>query len=121
MPVPYQKNQEDIHYEFIRKNLNTVRVPLGVCFKPSKLPCRQQISHCLDCANFCTSRANITEYEEEIVKIKEQLEVSKALAREKWEEKNWKYVELLEKMLLRIQKEGTVYKNGKLRKEDDGK
>lgn len=111
---------EDIRYEYVRKNLDAVKVPFGVCFKPSKLPCRQQMSHCLDCANFCTGRENLPEYEAEIRRVKEQLVRSKALGRDDWSEKNKKYLEILEKMLARIQKEGLIHKNGSHREGCDG-
>jgi hypothetical protein len=101
-PNAHKEKQEEIRYEFIRKNLDAVRVPFGVCFKPAKLPCRQQMGHCLDCANFCTARDNIPEYEKEIEKVREQLKISKRLGRGEWEEKNQNYLEILEKMLARI-------------------
>ena len=119
-PNAHKGNREEIRYEFIRKNLDAVRVPFGVCFKPSKLPCRQQISHCLNCANFCTAKDNIPEYEQEIERVREQLEISKKLGRIEGEEKNRNYLEILEKMLARIQKEGLVHKNGSHRDECDG-
>jgi hypothetical protein len=114
-----QRN-ESIRYEFVRKNLDAVRVPFGVCFKPSKLSCRQQTNHCFDCANFCSSKDNVSEYVEEIKRVKEQLEVSRAFGRAEWEEKNQKYLEVLEMMLARIQEEGVVHKSGTLREERDG-
>lgn len=116
-PNVNKEKQEEIRYEFIRKNLDAVRVPFGVCFKPNKLPCRQQIGHCLECANFCTSNDNIGEYEQEIDRVTEQLKISKRLGRGEWEEKNRNYLEILEKMLARIQKEGLIYKNGSHREE----
>jgi integrase len=119
-PDKRYENQEDVHYEFIRKNLDAVRVPFGVCFKPSKLPCRQQMNHCIDCANFCTGKENINEYEEEIRRVKKQLVISREQGRAEWEEKSLKYLEVLEKMLERIQKEGTIHKNGKLREDCNG-
>lgn len=114
------QTREDIRYEYVRRNLDAVKVPFGVCFKPSKLPCRQQMSHCLECANFCTGRENLPEYEAEILRVKEQLARSKALGRDDWLEKNQKYLEILEKMLARIQKEGLIHKNGSHREECDG-
>ncbi|MCD8395878.1 MAG: tyrosine-type recombinase/integrase [Lachnospiraceae bacterium] len=111
---------EDIRYEYVRKNLDAVKVPFGVCFKPSKLPCRQQMSHCLKCANFCTGKDDIPEYEAEIRRVKVQLEQSKALGRGEWIEKNQKYLDTLEKMLARIRKEGLIHKNGSRREEYDG-
>ncbi len=120
LPNVYKERHEEIRYEFIRKNLDAVRVPFGVCFKPIKLPCRQQISHCLDCANFCTSRDNIPEYEKEIERVREQLKISKTLGRVEWEENNGNYLEILEKMLSRVQKEGLIHKNGSHREECNG-
>lgn len=119
-PNTPKEGVEEIRYEFIRKNLDAVRVPFGVCFKPSKLPCRRQISHCLDCANFCTNRDNIPEYEKEIERVKEQLRISKTFGRDEWEERNRNYLEVLEKMLARIQKEGLIHKNGSHRENYDG-
>lgn len=119
-PNAHKEKREEIRYEFIRKNLDAVRVTFGVCFKPAKLPCRQQIGHCLECANFCTSRDNIGEYEQEIERVREQLEISKRLGRSEWEEKNRNYLEILEKMLARIQTEGLIHKNGSHREECDG-
>ena len=120
LPNVHKEKQEEIRYEFIRKNLDAVRVPFGVCFKPSKLPCRQQMGHCLDCANFCTARDNIPEYEKEIERVREQLKISKRLVRDEWEGKNRNYLEILEKMLAGIQKEGLIHKNGSHREECDG-
>lgn len=119
-PKAPDEKQEEVRYEFIRKNLDAVRVPLGVCFKPEKIPCRQQMSHCLECANFCTGKENIDEYEAEIQRVKNQLAMSKALGRTEWVEKNQKYLEILEKMGMRIQKEGLIHKNGSYREERDG-
>jgi hypothetical protein len=78
------------------------------------------MGHCLDCANFCTARDNIPEYEKEIERVREQLEISEKLGRDEWEEKNRNYLEILEKMLARIQKEGLIHKNGSHREECDG-
>jgi hypothetical protein len=111
---------ESVRYEYIRKNLDAVRVPFGVCFKPSKLPCRRQTSQCLDCANFCSSRDNVSEYEAEIEKVRKQLEISKNLGRDEWAQGNQKYLEVLEDMLARVQKEGVVHKSGNLREERCG-
>jgi integrase len=119
-PNVHIEKQEEIRYEFIRKNLDAVKVPFGVCFKPSKIPCRQQISHCIDCANFCTGQNNISEYENEIERVSDQLRISKTLGRSVWEEKNQNYLETLERMLSRIEKEGLIHKNGSHREECDG-
>lgn len=118
-PQKVPVKEEGLHYEFIRKNLDAVKVPFGVCFKPSKLPCRQQMNHCIDCANFCTCRDDIPEYEAEIGRVRKQIELGVSLGRNDWVEKNGHYLETLEKMLARIQTEGLVHKNGHIREECD--
>ena len=119
-PSEKEIKEEGLHYEFVRKNLDAVKVPFGVCFKPSKLPCRQQMNHCLECANFCTSRENAAEYESEIERIKTQIELGRKTCRGDWIGKNLKYLGILEKMLGRIRTEGIVHKNGRLREDYNG-
>lgn len=101
-----------IRYEYVKKNLDAVRVPFGVCFKPSKLPCKQQMNHCLTCASFCTTVENIPEYEEEIDHVKKQIEVSERCGRELWAEKNKTYLKLLEDTLERVREQKILHKNG---------
>lgn len=106
-----------IRYEYVKKNLDAVRVPFGVCFKPSKLPCKQQMNHCLTCASFCTTTENITEYEEEIEKVKSQIDISNRCGRELWVEKNIQYLSVLEETLQKIKEQKLVHKNGKSRED----
>ncbi|NFB55103.1 integrase [Clostridium botulinum] len=109
--------EELVRYEYVKKNLDAVRVPFGVCFKSSKLPCKQQMNHCLNCASFCTTTENIPEYEEEIEKVKSQIEISNRCGREVWAEKNKMYLYTLEKMLERVKEQKIVHKNGKSRED----
>lgn len=109
--------EELIRYEYVKKNLDAVRVPFGVCFKSSKLPCKQQMNHCLNCASFCTTTENIPEYEEEIEKVKSQIHISKHYGREVWAEKNKMYLDTLEKMLEKVKEHKIVHKNCKSREE----
>jgi integrase len=106
-----------IRYEYVKKNLDAVKVPFGVCFKASKLPCKQQMNHCLTCASFCTTIENIPEYEEEIEKVKSQIEISNRYGRELWAEKNKQYLDILEKTLEKVKEYKLVHKNGKSRED----
>lgn len=106
-----------IRYEYVKKNLDAVRVPFGVCFKASKLPCKQQMNHCLTCASFCTTTENIPEYEKEIEHVKKQIDISERLGRELWAEKNKTYLRLLEDTLIRIKEQKIIHKNGRSREE----
>lgn len=106
-----------IRYEYVKKNLDAVRVPFGVCFKASKLPCKQQMNHCLTCASFCTTTENIPEYEEEIEYVKKQIDISERCGRELWAEKNKTYLKLLEDTLTRVKEQKIIHKNGKSRED----
>nr|WP_318038324.1 hypothetical protein [Clostridium estertheticum] len=106
-----------IRYEYVKKNLDAVRVPFGVCFKPSKTLCKQQMNHCLTCGSFCTTIENIPEYEEEILKVKTQIEVSDNFGRELWAEKNKQYLNILEKTLEKVKEHKLVHKNSKSRED----
>lgn len=106
-----------IRYEYVKKNLDAVKVPFGVCFKPSKIPCKQQMNFCLTCASFCTTIDNIPEYEEEIQNVKKQIEISERCGRELWAEKNEEYLKLLESTLARVKEQKIIHKNGKSREE----
>jgi len=75
------------------------------------------MNFCLTCASFCTTTENIHEYEEEINKVKKQIEVSERCGRELWADKNRKYLELLENTLDKVKTQKIVHKNGKSREE----
>ncbi|AJA49370.1 transposase [Clostridium pasteurianum DSM 525 = ATCC 6013] len=111
------KGESLIRYEYVKKNLDAVRVPFGICFKPTKSPCRQQMNHCLNCGSFCTTTENIPEYEEEIQKVRTQIEVSNRCRRELWAEKNEHYLDILEKTLEKVREHKLVHKNGKSRED----
>ena len=106
-----------IRYEYVKKNLDAVKVPFGVCFKPSKLPCKQQMNHCLNCASFCTTIENISEYEEEIANVKKQIEISEKCGRELWVEKNKQYLNLLQDTLNNIKEHKLIHKNSSTRED----
>jgi integrase len=106
-----------IRYEYVKKNLDAVRVPFGVCFKSTKMPCKQQMNHCSNCGSFCTTTENIPEYEDEIENVKKQIEISERCGRELWVEKNKQYLDTLEKTLEKIREHKLVHKNGKSRED----
>lgn len=116
-PDPKYQKTEDIHFERIRKNLDAVRVPFGICFKPAKIACKQQLNMCIECPSFCTTKDDLPEYEAEIKRVKEQIRIGEVYNREDWINKNTEYLLRLEKMRDRILSEGTIHKNGKLREE----
>lgn len=112
-----QENSNLIEWEYIRKNLDAVRIPLGYCLKPNKVECNNQLNPCLTCSNMCTSPEFAHEFEIEIEETKQQIERAKQLGRTVWVEKNEVVLGKLES-ILSILKDGKVYhKAGKHRRE----
>lgn len=120
-PAGTDTKTEGLRYEYVRKNLEAVKVPFGICFSPAKLSCRQQMNPCLKCANFCSCSDNIPEYEAEIARLEELMAKAREIGRTDWEEKNRARLEKLREMLSRIREEGIVHKNGKLREDNNAR
>jgi len=116
---PAQGNQgkEEVCYEYIRKNLDAVKVPFGVCFKPTKIACKDQMRMCLECPSFCSTKDDLPDYESEIKCVEGHIKIGEKLDRADWVDKNKQYLENLNRMKDRILQEGVVHKNGKLREE----
>ncbi|AOR24288.2 tyrosine-type recombinase/integrase [Clostridium taeniosporum] len=111
------ENSDLIEWEYIRKNLDAVRIPLGYCLKPNKVQCNHQLNPCLTCSNMCTSPEFIHEFEIEINETLNQIERARQLGRLVWVEKNEIVLEKL-KAILDVLNEGKVYhKAGKQRRE----
>lgn len=110
-------DRQVVNYERVKANLDAVKVPFGTCFKPSKLGCKQQINHCLECGSFCSCVDDIPEYEAEIARIKEKIRLGIEIGRSDWVMKNQEYLEVLEKMVSRIRDEKVVHKNGATRED----
>lgn len=111
------ENSDLIEWEYIRKNLDAVRIPLGYCFKPNKVQCNHQLNPCLTCSNMCTSPEFAHEFEIEIEETRRQIERAKQLGRTVWIEKNEVVLERLQ-TILAVLREGKVYhKAGKQKRE----
>lgn len=108
-----------VDYSKVKNSLDAVKVPFGTCFKPSKLGCKKQINHCLDCGSFCSCEDDIPEYEAEIARIKGKIRIGEEIGREDWINKNREYMEVLVKMVQRIKAEKIVHKNGATREDRD--
>ena len=101
------QNEDLIEWEYIRHNLDAVRMPLGYCMKPNKLECKHQLNPCLTCRNLCTTPDFIPQYELEIKEIKDVIELGKIQGRIMWVEKNNALLERYETII-------AVLKNGKI-------
>lgn len=111
------ENNDLIEWEYIRKNLDAVRIPLGYCLKPNKVQCNHQLNPCLTCNNMCTSPEFAHEFEIEINETVHQIERAKQLGRTVWVEKNEVVLRKLESILEILNKGKIYHKAGKQRRE----
>jgi integrase len=116
LPPGRTAGQEDmVHYEKVRPGLDAVRVPFGVCFKPSKAGCRRQTEQCLECPSFCSTSENLDEYAAEIEKARSMIRIGQTLGREEWVKKNKEYLDRLIRMHDELDAKGIVHKSGSMR------
>ena len=116
LPPVRMADQEDmIHYEKVRPNLDAVRVPFGICFKPSKAGCRRQTEQCMECPSFCSTKENLDEYSSEIEKVSAMIRISQTLGRDEWVHKNQEYLDRLIQMHDELEKKGIIHKSGSMR------
>lgn len=101
------ENEDIIEWEYIRHNLDAVRMPLGYCMKPKKQECHTQLNPCLTCRNLCTTPEFIPQYELEIQETKTVIKKGRTQNRSVWVEKNQALLERYESVL-------EVLKTGKI-------
>ena len=106
---------DTVHYENVRPNLDAVRVPFGVCFKPSKAGCRRQTEQCMECPSFCSTKDNLYEYASEIEKVRAMIRIGQTLGRDEWVKKNQEYLDCLIRMRGEVEEKGIVHKSGSMR------
>lgn len=107
------ENEDIIEWEYIRHNLDAVRMPLGFCMKPKKQECHTQLNPCLTCRNLCTTPDFIHQYELEIQETKAVIERGKTQNRSVWVEKNQALLEKYQKILVILKDGKTHHKAGK--------
>lgn len=107
------QDEDIIEWEWIKHNLDAVRMPLGYCMKPNKMECATQLNPCLTCRSLCTTPEFIPAFEQEVFQTKEIINKGKAQNRTFWVEKNELLLNKLESVL-------SVLKDGRI-KHDAGK
>lgn len=115
------ENEDLIEWEYIRYNLDAVRMPLGFCMKPKKQDCFTQLNPCLTCRNLCTTPDFLPQYELEIQETKMLIERGKAQGREVWVEKNQHLLERYEEIVTVLRSGQTRHLAGKQGREYVGK
>jgi integrase len=106
-------DEDLIEWEYIRHNLDAVRMPLGFCMKPKKQNCFTQLNPCLTCRNLCTTPDFLPQYEIEIQETKALIERGKAQGREIWVEKNRHLLERYEEVIAVLRTGHTRHTAGK--------
>lgn len=106
-------NEDMIEWEYMRAHLDAVRVALGICMKPVKMPCGQQLDPYLTCPFLCTTPAFLPEFEHHIQDTQAIIERGKALGRTTWVEKNQTTLIRLETITRVLRTGKTHHKAGK--------
>lgn len=107
------EDEDLIEWEYIRHNLDAVRMPLGFCMKPKKQDCFTQLNPCLTCRNLCTTPDFLPQYEAEILETKALIERGKSQGREIWVEKNQHLLERYEEIAATLKTGHTRHIAGK--------
>jgi integrase len=102
------ENKDIIEWEYIRSNLDAVRMPLGYCMKPKKQECHTQLNPCLTCRNLCTTPDFIPQYELEIQETNTLIDHGKAQGRIVWVDKNQILLDRY-KEILSVLKDGEIH------------
>lgn len=77
-----------IEWEYIRHNLDAVRLPNGYCFKPVKAPCEMQEIPCHACHNFCTTPEFLPQFYKARDEAVELIQIGEQAGRTAWVQKN---------------------------------
>jgi integrase len=81
-------NEQELELEYIRHNLDAVRLADGYCFKPKKANCPTQDSPCYTCRHFCTTPDFLPQFEKQERELHELVELGKRAGSEIWVERN---------------------------------
>lgn len=81
-------NEQEIEWEYIRRNLDAVRLADGYCFKPKKANCPTQDSPCYTCRHFCTTPDFLPQFEKQERELHELIELGQRAGSEIWVERN---------------------------------
>ncbi|MGA4466839.1 tyrosine-type recombinase/integrase [Bacillus bombysepticus] len=73
-----EMDEDLIHWEYIRSNVEAVRVPLGFCLASKKEGCPYVVTPCLTCPNFCTTPDNLLDFEKEIQRVEEHIQMTQS-------------------------------------------
>lgn len=93
--APEAFNEDQIEWEYIRHNLDAVRLPSGYCFKPRKAECPTQAIPCHACYNFCTTPAFLPEFHRMRHEMTELIQIGQDAGRTLWVQRNQQNLEKL--------------------------
>lgn len=69
-------DEDLIHWEYIRSHIEAIRVPLRFCLASKKEGCPYVVTPCLTCPNFCTTPDNLCDFEREIRRVEEHIQMT---------------------------------------------
>jgi len=106
-----------IEWEYIRHNLDAVRVSTGYCLLSKKLRCEFQANPCHSCQSFATTPSFLPEFRQQREDILIQIDLGNAAGRSHWVEKNQRLLEPINKIIDVLEQDRLHSPLGKLGRE----
>lgn len=94
--------ENGIQWEWVRHNLDAVRLPNGYCFVNKKMGCPVQ-DKCLNCSSFCTTPEFLPVFQSQIDDTRELIVRGRKQGLEHWVAKNEKILNHLEQIATTLQ------------------
>lgn len=110
-------DENEIEWEWIRHNLDAVRLPNGYCFKSHRATCHAQLVPCYTCRSFCTTVAFLPQLEREASETQEIIARGKAQGMLHWVSKNEQKLEVLTRVIETLKAGRTHHPAGKAGRE----
>lgn len=113
-------DENEVEMEWIRHNLDAVRLPKGYCFKPKNAVCHAQTVPCYTCRRFCTTVEFLPQLELERKETEEMSARGRAQGMRHWVEKNEEKCRTLIRIIGTLREGKTHYPPGKADRERMG-
>jgi len=110
-------DENEIEWEWIRHNLDAVRLPNGYCFKSQKTTCHAQLVPCYACRSFCTTIDFLPQLGREAAETHQIIDRGRVQGMTHWVEKNEQKLQALERVIATLKAGKTHQPAGKAARE----
>ena len=111
-------DEDQLELEYIRHNLDSVRLPNGFCFRPQKMSeCPAQAIPCHSCHNFCTTTEFLPQLKQQRADSLIHIEIGRKAGQARWAERNEQTLVTLEPIIALLEEGRVHHPAGKARRE----